>query len=150
NTAGDYWNHRGPASTTNPIFRYDLHTPKSVRVYFSASVPHAPGAGTTPICKHPLNPNTPTYQLTALTVALQDWVANHKQPPHSDNPALQERTLVRPERLNWPAIPGVTYSGLVSSFPLLDFGPRFNHDDQSGIITNNPPRERGAYPIFVP
>ena len=150
NTSGDYWNHRVSASTTNPVFRYDLHTPKNVRVYFSASVAHAPGTGTIPICKYPLNPNTATYQLRALTVALQDWVASHKQPPRSDNPALQERALVRPDRLKWLAIPGVTYTGLVASFPLLDFGPRFDHDDQSGIITKNPPRQRGEYPIFVP
>lgn len=150
NTSGDYWNHRVSASTTNPVFRYDLHPPRNVRVYFSASVPHAPGSGTIPLCKYPLNPNTPTYQLRALTVALQDWLASNKQPPKSDNPALRERTLVPPHRLDWPRIPGVIYTGLVASFPLLDFGPKFNHDDQTGIITKNPPEQRGEYPIFVP
>ena len=94
--SGDYWNHRVSASTTNPVFRYDLHTPKNVRVYFSASVAHAPGTGTIPICKYPLNPNTATYQLRALTVALQDWVrATSNRRKVTTRRCKNERSCVR-------------------------------------------------------
>jgi hypothetical protein len=49
--------------------------------------------------------------------------------------------------LGWPTIPGVTYTGLITTRYWLDFGPQF--DD--GIVTSYPASVAGrpAYPIFV-
>jgi hypothetical protein len=101
--------------------------------------------------KYPRNPNTSTYDLRALIVALREWVVNGTQPPKSQIPLLRHGTLVPPEELNWPDVPGVTYTGLVNTFPLLDFGPAFRHDDVSGIISEHPPILVGPeYAILVP
>jgi hypothetical protein len=151
NTSADYWNHRESAGTTDPMSRHDLGIPGYIRMYLSASVPHAAGSGTIAMCKYPLNPNTSTYELRALTVALWKWVVEGIAPPPSQIPTLRARTLVPPEQLNWPAIPGVLYTGLVASYPLLDFGPDFRHEDESGIITENPPHVTGReYTLYVP
>jgi hypothetical protein len=51
------------------------------------------------------------------------------------------------EALGWPTIPGVRYTGLVTTRYHLDFGPMFD----KGIVSNYPPSlaDRAAYPIFV-
>jgi hypothetical protein len=78
-------------------------------------------------------------------------VVEGKQPPKSQIPLLRDGTLVLPEDLNWPAVPGVTYTAMANPFPLLDFGPEFRHDEVSGIISEHPPILVGPeYPIFVP
>jgi hypothetical protein len=151
NSGGDFWNHRASATITNAVEGSDLKLPENVRMYVGSSAPHAAGSQDT-ICKYPnINPSGNTYVLRANFVALYDWVVNGIQPPKNMIPTLREGTLVFPEELNWPAIPGVTYTGLLNSFPLLDFGPQFRHEDVSGIITENPPILVGPeYPIFVP
>jgi len=49
--------------------------------------------------------------------------------------------------LNWPAIPGVLYTGLVTVRNRFNFGPQFS---SAGIISINPPQATGqVYPSFV-
>jgi hypothetical protein len=93
-------------------------------------------------------------------VALDQWVSNATEPPESQVPRRADRTaamansrsgfqtgVVPQEVLGWPAIPGVTYSGLITTRYHLDFGPLVDH----GIVSNYPssPLGRAAYPIFV-
>ena len=61
------------------------------------------------------------------------------------------RTLVRPARSAFPAIPGVRYTGLVNTYPLLDWGPHYRPQDETGIATQLPPAYLGRdYAILVP
>jgi hypothetical protein len=149
NTTADYWNHRTSASTTDAVGRRDLPLPGNVRMYISASSPHSTASASW--CKYPVNPNSNTYVNRAMFIALYEWVVKNIQPPKSQFSTLRDGTLVPPEELNWPNVPGVTYTGLVNTFPLLDFGPEFRHDDVSGIISEHPPILVGPeYAILVP
>ena len=58
------------------------------------------------------------------------------------------QTGVVPQRaLGWPSIPGVTYTGVITTRYYLDFGSQL----QNGIISNYPPSLLGrpAYPNYV-
>jgi hypothetical protein len=93
-------------------------------------------------------------------MALDRWVVDGTEPPPSRVPRNADHTAVtvthRPgyetgvvprDALGWPAIPGVTYTGAVTSRYHLDFGPMFD----KGIISHYPPTLAGrpAYAHFV-
>jgi hypothetical protein len=56
---------------------------------------------------HPRNPHDPTPALRALLVALEQWVTDGVAAPASRIPALADGSLVPPEALAFPVIPGV-------------------------------------------
>jgi hypothetical protein len=91
--------------------------------------------------------------LRALLVALDEWVALDKKPPASQVPRRGDGTLVRSlpkgkhDGVRFPAIPGVTYNGLMTTGDLFDYGHLFD----AGILTVLPPLLLGSpYPAFVP
>lgn len=87
----------------------------------------------------------------ALYQNLEDWVVKGTNPPDSQVPRLADSTLVRPQQVKFPAIPGVGYTGLVNTFSLLDWGPNYRPQDESGIPTQVPPAYLGRdYAILVP
>jgi hypothetical protein len=55
--------------------------------------------------------------------------------------------VVAQDALGWPTIPGVTYTGVITTRYYLDFGPKLG----DGIVSHYPPslQKRPAYPIFV-
>jgi hypothetical protein len=74
---------------------------------------------------------------------------------------IRDRTLVPPEEVAFPYIPANDYGGvsrpavkflaLANPLHVLDFGPAFDHEDESGIISNQPPLVSEAeYAILVP
>lgn len=148
-TSADYWNHRASATTTDALGRHDLPVTGKIRMYLAAGSPHSTGSASW--CQYPVNPNNRIYVLRANFISLYQWVVNGIQPPKSQIPTLREKTLVPPEELNWPNVPGVEYTGLINTYPLLFFGPDFRPDDISGIITENPPILVGPeYRLLVP
>jgi len=111
-------------------------------------------------CQQYLNPTRPFPALRALLTALDQWVTHGTEPPKSEVPRQSENTAVmavpRPgyqtgvvpqEKLGWPTIPGVTYTGLITTRYHLDFGPKLD----KGIISTYPTSVVGrpVYPIFV-
>ena len=101
----------------------------------------------------------------ALFIALEDWVVRGTEPPASQVPRLADGTLVRPDKLVFPAMKGLSWSvgGVQTAIPefrylarhngfaLLDFGPQYVPQDESGIATLQPPRATGKdYAILVP
>ena len=93
-------------------------------------------------------------------MALDRWVTQGVEPPASQVPRRADNTMVkavpRPgyqtgvvpqEALGWPTIPGVTYTGLITTRYHLDFGPMLD----KGIVSSYPPSLAGrpAYPVFV-
>ena len=87
------------------------------------------------------------------------------EPPASQVPKLADGTLVKPSQLVFPAMKGLTwnvagtptaipefnYLARYNGFSLLDFGPQYVPQDESGIATVLPPTDLGKeYAILVP
>ena len=161
NSSNEYWVKTGSLLHSDTQGK-DLEDPEDVRYYLISGTSHGVGNPTSRgLCQQFLNPTSPYPALRALLVALDQWVTDGTEPPASRVPRQADGTAImavaRPghltgrvpqEALGWPEIPGVTYTGLITSRYHLDFGPEF---DEEAIISNYPPSLDGrrAYPIFV-
>ena len=163
NSSNEYWVKTGSLLHSDPTGRNLSRDPENVRFYLLSGVEHTvAGANATPpgapgnICQQFRNRTNPNPALRALFVALDEWVTQDVRPPHSQVPGPGTAVYSIPlsdgvgyvpqDKLGWPNIPGVTYSGLITVRHLFDFGPRF--DD--GIMDVNPPDFSGpVYPSFV-
>jgi hypothetical protein len=160
NSANEYWVKAGSLLHTD-THGNDLADPDNVRFYLLSGLSHGVGNVTSMgNCQQFQNPTTPFPALRALLAALDQWVTHGIEPPQSQVPRRADNTMVqavsRPghqtgvvpqEALGWPATPGVTYTGLITTRYHLDFGPTFDQ----GMVSNYPPSVAGrpAYPIFV-
>jgi hypothetical protein len=158
NTSNEYWVKAGSLLHSDTRGR-DLKDPENVRYYLMSGQSHGVGDVTTrSICQQFLNPVAPYPAHRALLIALDKWVSDGAKPPESQVPEGRQRVFAVavpgsqagfvPQRdLGWPDIPGVTYTGVITTRYFLDFGRDFG----DGILTNYPPSVAGrsAYPIFV-
>jgi hypothetical protein len=159
NSSNEYWVKTGSLLHSYPNGKDLPRDPDNVRFYLLSGVEHTVGgappmsAGT---CQQFRNSTNPNPVLRALFVALDQWVTGGAKPPKSEVPGPGHRVYSIPlsdgvgfvpqDKLGWPNIPGVTYSGLITVRHLFDFGPDF--DD--GILTLNPPDFSGpVYPSYV-
>jgi hypothetical protein len=151
NSANEYWVKAGSLLHTDTL-GYDLPDPPNVRFYMFSSLPHSAGVGPTGfgICQQARNPLVANAGLRALLVDLDEWVSESKEPPASRVPRRSDGTLVPslPQTAQgFPSLPGVTYTGLMTTGDLFDFGPLSGQ----GILTTLPPLiVEAAYPAFVP
>ncbi|WP_139826354.1 alpha/beta hydrolase domain-containing protein [Derxia lacustris] len=149
----EYWQGRMSLNTASRNGLHDLALPDNVRLYHFAGTQHVPGGGQAINCRYPNNPNSYQEGQRALLVALHDWVAGRALPPPSRYPRVRAGSLVAPDAasVGWPAIPGVSFTGQINGLRRLHFGNRFDVDDESGVITVEPPRETGpAATLLVP
>ena len=159
NTSNEYWCKAASLLHTDTQGN-DLPDPENVRFYLLSGLSHGVGDITDrKECRQFTNGVSPYAAHRALLVALDEWVSQGIAPPESQVPRRASNAAVAVPRpgsqtgfvpqaeLGWPTIPGVTYSGLITTRYLLDFGPDFD----SGILSNYPPSVDGrpAYPIFV-
>lgn len=160
NSSNEYWVKAASLLHTD-LRGNDLPDPENVRFYLIAGTQHGTGnAGSPGICQQLQNPTNAEPVLRALFVALDEWVTKGVIPPPSQVPRLANGTAVMaiptpgsptgyvPQAaLGWPTIPGVTYTGTITTRYQLDFGPLAN----KGILTNYPPglTSRPVYPCFV-
>lgn len=86
--------------------------------------------------------------LRALIVALEAWVRTGIAPPDHRVPRIRDNTLVAPEQLAVPAIPGLFYRGLVNDSGERDFGARVVGN--AGIIDKPFPDITHAHRVLVP
>jgi len=150
----EYWQAGMSFTTVDADADEDLEIPENVRIYLFASAQHggsqpAVAATQNPVCEQLGNVNSYTYNFRALFLALRDWVAHGKTPPHSRYPTLRHRTLVPAHRVAFPSIPGVTFVGNFNSRQVLDRGPRFDARDVSGVM-DEPPAVRFTYRELLP
>ena len=151
NSANEYW-VKGASLLHTDLEGNDLPDPPEVRFYLFSSLPHAAGIGSSGlgICRHPRNPLVANAGLRALLVTLDEWVATGAEPPPSRVPRRADGSLTIPlprEMVGFPSIPGVLYTGLMSTGDLFDYGSDF----AEGILTTLPPASAGSpYPVFVP
>jgi hypothetical protein len=158
NTANEYWVKAGSLLHTNTHGK-DLPDPENARYYLISGLSHGVGDATTKsTCQQFLNPVSPYRAHRALLLALDRWVSDGNRPPRSRIPEGARRAfavtipgsqvgVVPQEDLGWPNIPGVLYTGVITTRYFLDFGPAFDN----GILSNYPPSivGRPSYPIFV-
>jgi hypothetical protein len=162
-TALEIWEGRQSLGLTDPPGRRDLHEGKFVRTYIMGSTQHgsAPFPPTFGNCQQQTNPNPQRETMRALWVAFTDWIKDGVRPPPSRVPMIRDRTLVHPEEVAFPYIPANDYDGvsrpavkflaLANPLHVLDFGPLFDHEDESGMVSNHPPLVSEAeYTILVP
>jgi len=105
--------------------------PDTVRFYHLAGVQHGGGGDPTvdyarmfPFIAYPPNMADCAQVHRALLVALDAWVRDGVAPPPSQFPGLGSDRLVSATAADYgfPAIPGVTYPGLINELELLDYG----------------------------
>jgi hypothetical protein len=153
----EYWEASGRGDTTDPLGTRDLSLPSNVRIYQFSSNQHggfSPLAAlptSTGICEQLPDANTYTYNIRALLVALEQWVANGTLPPASLYSRLDHRSLVPLNQIRFPRIPGVTGpAGIFNTHIVYYRGPRYDADDLSGIIAIEPPIPLVEYPSLAP
>jgi hypothetical protein len=153
----EYWESSGAFDTVDPRGIQDLRLPQTVRIYQFSSTQHggfspvAPLPTSTGICEQLPNVNSYTYNIRALLVALRNWVAEGIDPPPSSYSSLAGKTLVPPELVAFPSIPKVTGpQGIWNTRLVYQRGHRYDADDVSGIISNEPPVPGVVYPTLLP
>src|SRR5262249_7845462 len=121
----------------------------NVRIYLLAAGQHGPASFPPPtsIGQQKNNPLDYRWAMKALLVAMDRWTATGALPPPSQYPKVADNTLGTPDRLKFPAIPGVTATTAVHLAYHADYGPRFATE---GVVTIEPPRIGTAFPILVP
>lgn len=168
----EFWQLQGSPVLTDAYGFRDLVQPDNARIYYYSSTQHGGGGGTAGIGFNPANNVYPTGTVThhtdtfrALFIALEDWVVRDTAPPANQVPRIADGTLVRAEQVAYPAMKGLTWavSGVQTPIPtfnylaryngysVLDFGPQYIPQDESGIATQLPPYYTGLdYAIMVP
>jgi hypothetical protein len=152
-SSSEYWQLRASLPVTDPYGKQDLVLPENVRIYHFAGTQHSPSSAVNPMSGLNMNSNSYAPSLRALLIALEHWVLEGKQPPASAYSTIAQGTLVRPDQKStgWPAIPNVTYNGVVNQIPLLNFGPAFNSKYTTGILREPPRVIPGKnYTVLVP
>jgi hypothetical protein len=150
-SAAEYWHRSGSLVHTNVSGTLDVKIPAEVRIYAFGGTQHGPAADPPPrgICQNLTNPADYRPFLRALLVALDEWVRTDKAPPPSVYPRIADRTLVdwRQPATRFPQLPGVRFPEMIQGPSRLDYGPNFYG---KGLITVEPPRILGGYPVCVP
>jgi len=139
-SANEYWVKAASLLHTDPTGSHDLPDSPFTRNYFISSHQHGTGNGASRgSCQQFQNPLNSAPVQRALFIALDEWATEGTKPPHSRVPTLRDHTLAPPlpqNQMGFPTIPGVTYTGLMTTRYLLDYGHGFY---QTGIATINPP-----------
>jgi hypothetical protein len=155
----EFWFLRESPDLVGTDAKSDLPLPPNVRRYFFPGTTHGGGRGGFSAaaprppngCVLPANPNPESDTMKALTEALIDWVTKGTEPPPSRYPRLGELAPATRAAMGFPNIPGTpSPDGLVNPVYDYDFGPDFNYNDQSGLITKQPPGVKQVLPTLVP
>jgi hypothetical protein len=105
NTSTEYWQKGASLLHTDDM--RDLALPANVRGYFLPGTQHGGKAGMprdAGPCTNPRNWHDPMPAIRALLIALDEWVANGREPPPSRLPRIADGTLVRAEAVTWPKL----------------------------------------------
>jgi hypothetical protein len=154
-TSTEYWQFRASLLGADPSGEHDIADPPNVRRYLLAGAQHNWFKGDKPSygianrqCEQLSNATHTGVILRALIVDLEEWVRNGAAPPPSRVPRIADGTLVHPEKLNLPAIPGVSFAALYNGSGERDFGPRVKNN--AGVIDKPFPDVLSEHRILVP
>ena len=147
NSSYEYWGRAASLIHTTVDGKSDAPIPDHTRIYSFAGGQHGP-AGFPPgrsIGQQRNNPNDFKWAMRALLVAMDRWVKDGATPPASVYPRVAADTLVSPEAVQWPKIPGVGFSTRMHRAYRADYGPQF----KKGVVTQEPPKIGKPFPILV-
>jgi hypothetical protein len=149
NSSYEYWGRAASLVHTTIDGKSDLAPPATTRIYLISGTQHGPSGfpPSTGIGQQRNNPMNYRWALRALLLALDRWVADGVEPPASRYPRIADGSLVAPEKLGFPKIPGVNYSTRIHAAYRADYGPKFISD---GIVSNQPPKIGSAFPMLAP
>jgi hypothetical protein len=154
NTGYEYWGRAASLIHTTPDGTRDVAPLPNERIYHLASAQHFPWRFPPPeenkLRSRPTlyrgNPLDQSVNYRALLVELVNWVEEDTAPPSSVYPRHADGTLVSPDALAFPEIPGVQAPAVIHEAYRMDYGPRWR---QTGILRHQPPRIGPAYPSLV-
>jgi hypothetical protein len=149
NSEYEYWGRAASLIHTTVDGTADAPLMDNVRIYLLAAGQHGPAAfpPVQTIGQQRNNPLDYRWAMKALLLAMDRWTANGTVPPPSRYPRISDGTLVPPDRLRFPKVPGVQTSTSVHRAYGADYGPKFATE---GVVTLEPPRLGTAFPILVP
>jgi hypothetical protein len=75
------------------------------------------------------------------------WVRTEAAPPSSRHGRVEDGTLVTPEELNFPSIPGMESTSRIHRAYRADYGEQFLAE---GVVTQEPPDIGAPYAMLVP
>ena len=149
NSSYEYWGRAASLIHTDINGTSDIEMYDNVRAYLFAGTQHGPASfpPSVSLGQQKANPMDFRFAMRALLQAMRGWTAGGAEPPASCYPQIADSTLVAPDRLVFPDIPGVGTSSRVHEAYRVDYGPRFVSE---GVITQEPPTVGKLFPILVP
>ena len=149
NSEYEYWGRAASLIHTTIDGSSDAPLMDNVRIYLLTAGQHGPAAfpPAQTIGQQRNNPLDYRWAMKALLLAMDRWTADGTAPPPSRYPRVSDGTLVTPDRLRFPKIPGVETTTAVHRAYRADYGSRFATE---GVVTQEPPRIGTAFPILVP
>jgi hypothetical protein len=139
-SSNEYWVKTASLLHTDPTGSFDLPDSRYTRNYLMSSMQHGTGnSANRGNCQQFQNPLNSAPVQRALFIALDEWATKGREPPRSRVPKLRDGTLASSlpqSAVGFPNIPGVTYTGLMTTRYRFDYGPSFY---ETGIATINPP-----------
>jgi hypothetical protein len=154
-TSNEYWQFRAALTGASEGATMDFNETSKVRRYLLSSLQHGGYKGEAPHrgignrqCVYPSNPVHSGPMLRALVVALEQWVKDDVEPPAMRVPRIADQTLVEPDALLLPAIPGLEYKGLHNGSGDRDFGPRVRFN--RGVVDLLLPEVIARHKVTVP
>jgi hypothetical protein len=145
----EYWGRAASLIHTSIDGKTDAPPPDNVRIYYFVGGQHGPSQF--PPNKNQTqnltSPNDYTWSMRALLLALDAWAKDGTAPPPSRYAKIADGSLVSPQSINFPKIPGVNFPRTIHEAWRVDYGPEFK---TKGIIANEPPRIGKPFPVMAP
>ena len=145
----EYWGRAASLIHTSVDGKTDAPLPDNVRIYYFVGGQHGPGQF--PPNKNQTqnltSPNDYLWSMRALLVALDAWAKDGTAPPPSQYARIADGSLVAPQAVNFPKIPGVNFPRTIHEAWRVDYGPEFK---TKGVIANEPPRIGKPFPVMAP
>jgi hypothetical protein len=149
NSSYEYWGRAASLIHTTVDGAKDMTLPPNVRIYLLAAGQHGVAAfpPSRTIGQQTNNPLDYRWAMRSLLVSMDRWVADNAEPPANAYPRIDQGTLVVPGQLKFPKLPSVNVPTTPHKAYRADYGPDFI---SKGIVTQEPPAIRSAFPILVP
>src|SRR5262245_36486537 len=145
----EYWGRAASLIHTSLDGKTDATPPDNVRIYYFVGGQHGPGRF--PSSKNQTqnltSPNDYSWSMRALLVALDAWAKDGAQPPPSQYARVADGSLVSPQAVKFPKIPGVNFPRTIHEAWRVDYGLEFK---TKGLIANAPPRIGKPFPVMAP
>jgi len=144
----EYWGRAASLIHTTIDGQADAPLMENVRIYYFPGGQHGPGPfpPTKTVTQQMTSPNDYSWSMRALLIALDRWVKEGTPPPPSRYARIADGTLVRPQAVEFPKLPGVEFPRTIHEAYRVDYGPQW----KQGLITVEPPRVGKAFPVMVP